>query len=169
MSTRILTAHRKGPGGNCGSELHTFPNTDVPIKLLRIFLGLAAITWLAAVPAVFMTWDAAAAAMEGFGARPIEYDKMLDYWLRMASCAFALIGCLYLLPTFNPPKFQAFIPWLGLLALIEGIVLLVHGLRLHLSPWPLYGDVAACLVSGTGILASWKTSQTQFGTQTHGR
>ena len=108
----------------------------MPLKLLRIFLALAAVTWLAALPAVFMSWNAATTAMEGFGAKPVEYDKMLDYGLRMASCAFALIGCLYLLPTINPRKFREFIPWLGLLALTEGIVLLTHGLRLHLGPWP---------------------------------
>ena len=83
------------------------------LRALRLFLGLAAVTWLAAVPGVFLSWNTAIAAMEGFGARPIEYDKMLDYWLRMASGAFGLIGCLYLLPTIRPRRFQEFVPWLG--------------------------------------------------------
>jgi hypothetical protein len=131
-------------------------------KGLRIFLGLATVTWLAALPGVFLSWDAAATAMEGLGARSIRYDKMLDYWLRMASGAFGLIGCLYMLPTIHPRRFREFIPWLGLLSLAEGVLLLVHGLRLSLGPWPFYGDVAACFVSGFGILFGWKGSRTEL-------
>lgn len=125
------------------------------LRALRLFLGLAAVTWGAAMPGVFLSWDTATTAMQGFGAGPVTYDKMLDYWLRMASAAFGLIGCLYLLPTVRPQRFWELIPWLGLLAVVEGSVLIVHGVRLGLHPWPFYGDVAACLVSGVGILACW--------------
>ena len=139
---------------------------EMHLKLLRVFLGQAAITWGAAIPGVFLSWDAAAAAMEGFGAGEVEHDKMLDYWLRMASAAFGLIGCLYLLPAIRPVKFREFIPWLGLLALAEGLVLTVHGIRLGLGPWPFYGDVAACLVSGVGILACWRLARAELYQET---
>ena len=132
------------------------------LKLLRAFLGLAAVTWGAAVPAVFMTWDAARAAMEGLGAKALEYDRMLDYWLRMAAGAFSLIGCLYLLQMIQPRRFRAVIPWFGAFAVAEGLVLLVHGVRLSLSPWPFYGDVAACFVSGVGILTCWRGARPEL-------
>ena len=127
--------------------------------LLRVFLALAALTWGAAIPGIFLSWDAATAAMEGFGAGPLAYDKMMDYWLRMASGAFGLIGCLYLLPAIRPHRFREVIPWLGLFALVEGVVLMVHGFRLGLRPWPFHGDVTACLVSGGGILWCWNSWQ----------
>lgn len=133
---------------------HSF-DTEIKLRLLRIFLGLAAVTWGAATPGVFLSWDAATAAMEGLGAKALEYDKMLDYWLRMAAGGFGLIGCLYLLPAIQPRRFQEFIPWLGLLAIVEGVILLFHGLRLALDPWPFLGDVAACLVAACGILFCW--------------
>jgi len=41
---------------------------------------------------------------------------------------------------------------LGALMLLEGVILLAHGLRLGLGPFPFYGDVSACLILGTGIL-----------------
>lgn len=132
------------------------------LKGLRLFLALATITWAAAVPGVFLSWSAASTAMEGLGAGPLAYDKMLDYWLRMASGAFGLIGCLYLLPTIKPRRFREFIPWLGLLGLVEGVILIVHGLRLGLRPWPFYGDVAACLVSGGGILSCWRGARAEL-------
>jgi hypothetical protein len=86
------------------------------------------------------------------GAHPIAYDRMLDYWLRMASGAFALIGGWYLVLMIWPQKFHAAIPWFGGLMLVEGLILLVHGLRLSLPPFPFYGDITACFLDGDGIL-----------------
>lgn len=131
----------------------------ISLKLLRAFLGLSAATWGAAVFGIFLGWDTAAAAMEGMGADPIAYDRMLDYWLRMASGAFALIGALYLLLMFQPKRYREMIPWFGIFALVEGVVLLVHGLRLSLPPMPFYGDVAACFAGGIGILICWRRSK----------
>ncbi len=90
--------------------------------------------------------------LQGLGAKPIAYDPMLDYWLRMASGAFALVGVWFLVMTVWPRKFYAAIPWFGAFMLVEGLILLVHGLRLSLPPSPLYGDVSACLLGGAGIL-----------------
>ena len=55
------------------------------LKALRVFPGLAAVTWGAAVPGVFLSWDVVTTALEGFGAGPIAHDKMLDHWLHMAA------------------------------------------------------------------------------------
>ena len=122
------------------------------LRLLRMFLGLAAFTWGIAVVGVFLSWPTAAHALEELGAQPIAYDRMLDYWLRMAAGAFALIGCWFLVLTIWPRRFHTAIPWFGGLMLVEGSILLVHGLRLSLPPFPFYGDAAACLMGGGAIL-----------------
>ena len=97
-----------------------------------------------------MSWSAADQALEGLGAQPIAYDRMLDYWLRMASGAFALVGCWYLVMMMIwPRKHYAAIPWFGALMMVEGLILLVrHGLRLSLPPLPFYADTTACLAGG---------------------
>jgi hypothetical protein len=51
-----------------------------------------------------------------------------------------------------PRKFHAAIPWFGGLMLAEGVILLVHGLRLSLPPFPFDADTSACLVGGGAIL-----------------
>jgi hypothetical protein len=122
------------------------------LRLLRLFLGFAAFAWGVSVVGVFLSWAAAAQALEGLGAQPIAYDRMLDYWLRMAAGAFALIGCWYLVLMIWPQKFHVAIPWFGGLMLIEGVILLVHGFRLSLPPFPFYADTAACFVGGGAIL-----------------
>ena len=125
------------------------------LNLLRAVLGLGAATWGAALVGVFLSWELTENALEGLGASPLAYDRMVDYWLRMASGAFGLIGGLYLLLALWPRRYREMIPWFGWFSLIEGIILGVHGLRLALPPWPFYGDVAACLLAGAGILMSW--------------
>ena len=125
---------------------------NMGLRILRILLGFAALAWGVSLVGVFLSWPAAASALEGLGAKPITYDPMLDYWLRMASGAFALIGCWYLVLMIWPRRFAPAIPWFGILMLAEGCVLLFHGIRLSLPPFPFYGDTAACFVGGGGIL-----------------
>jgi hypothetical protein len=122
------------------------------LRLLRLLLGAAAAVWGVSLFGVFLTWSAAAEALQGLGAQPIRYDPMMDYWLRMASGAFGLVGCWYLILMIRPRKFSGTIPWFGMLMLVEGVILLVHGMRLSLPPFPFYGDTAACFLLGGGIL-----------------
>jgi hypothetical protein len=128
----------------------------MPLRLLRLFLGFSAFAWGISAVGVFVSWSEAEKLLEGLGAKPIPYDPMLDYWLRMAAGAFALVGGWYLVLAIWPRKFAAAIPWFGLLMLMEGVILLVHGLRLSLPPFPFYGDVSACFVGGAGILVCSK-------------
>src|SRR5215475_12125992 len=95
------------------------------LRLLRLVLGFAALTWGISIVGVFLSWSAAANALQGLGAQPIAYDRMLDYWLRMAAGAFGLIGCWYFVLMIWPQRFHAAIPWFGGLMLVEGVILLV--------------------------------------------
>jgi FtsH-binding integral membrane protein len=83
------------------------------LRLLRLFLGFSAFAWGISVVGVLLSWSAAEQALQGLGARPIAYDPMLDYWLRMAAGAFALVGGLFLLLMIQPVKYRMIIPWFG--------------------------------------------------------
>jgi hypothetical protein len=135
-----------------------FLNNSTRLRLLRIVLLFAAFAWGVSAFGVFSTWDSAAQALQGMGAKPIAYDRMLDYWLRMASGAFTLVGVGYLLLAINPRKYALLLPWSGWLMVIEGIVLAGHGFRLGLPPFPFYGDIAACFAGGAAILALQKSA-----------
>lgn len=124
----------------------------VRFRLLRLVLCFCALVWGVSAFGVFLKWKTAAALLQGLGAKPIAYDPMLDYWLRMASGAFALVGTGYLLLAIFPRKFAAILAWFGWIMVVEGVVLLVHGLRLGLAPFPFVGDVSASLAGGFGIL-----------------
>lgn len=126
-------------------------------RLLRVALVFSAFVWGVSAFGVFLKWDAAAAALQGMGAKPIAYDPMLDYWLRMAAGAFTLVGTGYLLLAIFPRKYAVMLPWFGWIMIIEGIILLSHGLRLGLGPFPMVGDVAASFGGGIGILTLRKS------------
>jgi hypothetical protein len=76
---------------------------------------------------------------------------MLDYWLRMAAGVSTAIGLFFFVLALNPKRFAAVIPLAGLFLIAEGLILLVHGLRLGLEPLPFYVDVGFCLATGAGI------------------
>lgn len=122
------------------------------LRLLRLTLVFSALAWGVSLFGVFASWPAAEAVFQELGARNISYDPMLDYWLRMAAGLFSLVGALFLLLALRPLQHRAIIPWFGGLMLVEGFVLLVHGLRLRLSPIPFVADTLACLGAGAAIL-----------------
>ena len=148
----VRAGNRKFPTRWIFDFLSDSTKNFMQLRLLRLFLGFSAFAWGISAVGVFVSWPEADKLLEGLGARPIAYDPMLDYWLRMAAGAFALVGGWYLILTIWPRKFRAAIPWFGALMLVEGLILLVHGMRLSLPPFPFYGDVSACFVGGTGIL-----------------
>jgi hypothetical protein len=143
-------------------ECHPLPNirlkhsvtmqTSLGLRLLKMFLAFAAVAWGVSVFGVFLSWSKASQLLQGLGAKPIAYDPMLDYWLRMVSGAFFLVGVLYLVLMWHPQKYQNIIPSFGWLMIAEGVVLLAHGVRLSLPPLPFYADTAACLLDGAGIV-----------------
>ena len=130
------------------------------LRLLRLFLGFSAAAWGVSIVGIFLSWSTAAQALEGLGAQNLAYNQMLDYWLRMASGAFGLVGCWYLILMIWPHRYSVAIPWFGVLMIAEGLILLVHGIRLSLPPLPFYGDTAACFLGGGGILAFCRHAKT---------
>ena len=128
-------------------------SVSIRFGILRWLLGFSALVWGVSIYGVFASWQAASQALHGLGAQSIPEDRMLDYWLRMVSGVFTLVGAWYLVLMMYPKKYSSAIPWFGWLMIAEGLILLVHGARLSLPPFPFYGDVAACLLGGGGIVA----------------
>jgi hypothetical protein len=121
------------------------------LRLLRFLLLTSALAWAVSVFAVVLPWPMAVMALQGLGAGEIPADPMLDYWLRMAAGAFTGVGIFFLALAIWPARFANIIGLAGILMFGEGLVLLVHGLRLGLGPVPFYADTAFCLVAGVGI------------------
>jgi hypothetical protein len=121
------------------------------LRLLRLLLLAAAFAWAASVIGILLPWPMAVTTLQGLGAGDIPADPMLDYWLRMAAGVFTGVGVFFLALAIWPARFASVMGLAGGLMFAEGIVLLVHGLRLGLRPFPFYGDAGFCLLAGGGI------------------
>lgn len=120
-------------------------------RLLKLLLFASAFGWAISVVGIMFPWSTVIIGLNGLGAGAIPHDPMLDYWLRMTAGAFTGIGIFFLVIAINTHRFSNVIGLAGLLQFTEGIVLLVHGLRLGLPPFPFYGDTSFCLLVGACI------------------
>jgi hypothetical protein len=121
-------------------------------RLLKLVVAVAASGWGIAILGVWLPWRVVAAGLHGLGAGPLPADPMLDYWLRMAGGAFAMIGAMFAAVLISPRKYGVVLPLLAWLCIAEGMVLLVSGLRLGLPPFPFWADTGFCVGVGVGIL-----------------
>ena len=120
----------------------------------RIFLLAGAIGWGVSILGVLLPWSVMDIVLQNMGAASPITDVQVQYWFRMATTAWSIIGFLYLIVLLKPQKYNNLIPLLAWGTVFEGIVLLIHGLYLNLPLFPFAGDVGFCLIVGGGLLLS---------------
>ena len=120
----------------------------------RIFLLAGVIGWGVSILGVLLPWGVMDVILQNMGASAPVTDAQVQYWFRMATGAWSIIGLLYLIVLLKPQKYNNLIPLLAWGTLFEGIVLLIHGVYLHLPIFPFAGDVGFCLIVGGGLLLS---------------
>ena len=120
----------------------------------RIFLLAGALGWGVSILGVLLPWSVMDIVLQNMGAASPIADVQVQYWFRMATGAWSIIGFLYLMVLLKPQKYDNLIPLLAWGTIFEGIVLLIHGLYLNLPIFPFSGDVGFCLIVGCGLLLS---------------
>ena len=120
----------------------------------RIFLLAGAIGWGVSILGVLLPWSVMDIVLQNMGATAPITDGQVQYWFRMATGAWSIIGFLYLMVLLKPQKYNNLIPLLAWGTVFEGIVLLIHSLYLNLPIFPFAGDVGFCLIVGGGLMLS---------------
>ena len=124
-------------------------------RALRVVLFLVSLTGLFAIMFPFLPWKDFITICSWFGITdlPAEpstpYTEYLFYTMFGAS---ALFGYLYLIAAINPDKYSNIIPILGYALIFIGFIVLYHGIRLKLPPWPYFADPFICFVFGPSIV-----------------
>jgi hypothetical protein len=132
------------------------PTTRVWLNLLQFGLLMSTAGWGISFYFTFVSWDAAAHQLQVMGAEAIQYQPLLDYWLRMASVVFGCIGLGSFLACARPHHFLGFIQFLGPFHWVVGTTLAVAAYRNHLTPkqhHTFIADITFCFLTGTLILA----------------
>lgn len=120
----------------------------------RIFLLAGTIGWGIALLGVLLPWNLMDRILQNMGAATSITDPQVQYWFRMATGGWSVIGLIFLAVLLKPEKYKNLIPLLGIGSIFEGIALLIHGMILHLPWFPFAGDVGFCLIVGIGLLIS---------------
>ena len=121
-------------------------------KIQNLFLAAGAIGWGISILGVFLPWRVMNIVLQNMGAAAPVTDPQLQYWFRMATGAWSVIGFLFLMALLFPAKYRNLVPLLAVGTLFEGVVLLLHGMFLDLPLFPFAGDVGFCLIVGGGLL-----------------
>jgi hypothetical protein len=130
------------------------PTTKGWLRILQIGLLFSSMGWGISFYFTFATWDSASDQLYLMGAGTIEYNPLLDYWLRMASAAFGCIGIASILACFRPTFFRGLILLLGPFHAFVGAVLVVSAMRNHLNTesHPTFvADITFCFVTAALI------------------
>jgi hypothetical protein len=123
------------------------------LNFLRLLLLGAGLGWGLTIVGAFLPWDWATEHLEKFGGSgEIPNDVMLNYWMRMASGAFGIVGAFFLLAAWKPFLYKEIIPILAYGSILEGAILLFYGLKFELPIFPFGPDVAIALIPGIGVM-----------------
>lgn len=125
------------------------------LRTLQLGLLLSSIGWGISFLFTFSSWDSASDQLYMMGADKIEYQPLLDYWLRMASAAFGCIGIASALACARPLYFQGLILLLGPFHAFMGIVLTAAAFsnKLNTESHPTFtADITFCFVTSLLII-----------------
>ena len=130
--------------------------------ILRINLVFVSLTGIFAAFVLVCPWSQAVAIYRLIGIDlPTQIEHpYLEYLTYMAAALSVMVGCLYLMAGVWPDKYSNLITFLGWSLLFIGVVVLFHGIRLKLPPWPFYPDPIISFVCGTLILVFRRSATT---------
>ena len=126
-------------------------------KLLKFALLLGSVGWGISFYFTFTSWENSTNQLYQMGATPIQYQPLLDYWLKMASSLFGGVGIIFFICYRNPAKYKTTIPLLCYPSILVGVVILSSALlnKLTLSIHPTYpADITFCFLVGISIIYS---------------
>jgi len=136
------------------------------LRTLQLGLLLSSIGWGISFLFTFSTWDSAADQLRVMGADQIEYQPLLDYWLRMASAAFGCIGIASALACISPRSYQGLIFLLGPFHVFMGIVLTAAATsnKLNTESHPTFvADITFCFVTAILIIVPLAVTRLRKG------
>jgi hypothetical protein len=131
------------------------PSCKVLLRALQIGLIFSSMGWGISFIFTFSSWDSASDQLYLMGAERIEYQPLLDYWLKMASAAFGCIGIGSALACMRPVLFQGFILFLGPFHLFVGSVLVASASinQLNTESHPTFvADITFCFITAFLIM-----------------
>lgn len=122
------------------------------MKSLKIALWLAAIGCLAAVPFIALPWSVLEKIILWFGVGPISDNQLVMYFLRVSCGVYGLIGIFFIILAKNPLAYGPMLNFGAYGLIIFGLLSLIVGVGLDISPKVYTGDFLSGLILGIVII-----------------
>ncbi|MEM7011219.1 MAG: hypothetical protein AAF585_07015 [Verrucomicrobiota bacterium] len=101
------------------------PRSTGWLRILQLGLAMSGAGWGISFCFTFSSWTTGSAILAQMGAGQLDYDPMLNYWLKMASAAFGCIGIASGLACIWPVAFEKLVYLLGPFHAFLGVVLAI--------------------------------------------
>lgn len=147
------TQNQKSPLNH--QQDNIIPRGKIWLRTLQIGLLFSSLGWGVSFIFTFSNWESASEQLFLMGAGRIEYNPLLDYWLKMTSAAFGCIGIGSALACFRPVFFQGLILLLGPFHLFVGSVLVASAVinQLNTESHPTFvADITFCFMTALLII-----------------
>ena len=132
------------------------------MKILKIALWVTGIGCLVAVPFIFFPWHAIETIGSCFGIESLPNTPISIYFFKVVFGIFGLIGVFFIILAKNPLKYGAMLNLGSIGLILYGLLALILGLCIGLTPFVYIGDGLAGLVLGIVIfIFSSKARQSQ--------
>lgn len=131
---------------------YLFTKGRVTMKSLKVTLWITAIGCLVAVPFIVLPWSVLEKIVLWFGIGSISNDPFVMYLLRVSCGVYGLIGVYFIILAKNPLNYG---PMLNIGAyglVLFGLLSLIMGVGLGISPKAYTGDFLSGLVLGVSII-----------------
>ena len=131
------------------------PTGKYSLNVLRLGLILSTIGWGITLLFTVSTWHSAADYMYAMGAGQVDYNPLMDYWMRMASVVMGCIGIASFMAARKPDFYAPVIYLLGPFNYIVGITLIFAAINNELTPdkHPTFiPDIVFCFMTGSLII-----------------
>jgi len=125
------------------------------MKTLKVVLVVMGVLFLVSAPGTVLPWSSVVgwAAIWGLQAPPDH--PLVDYFVRMASLAFALIGIFLLVLATDPLRYRPMLVLTVCGCFAVAVVALAAGRLAEMPALWYLGDAVGCVVAAVLILAFW--------------
>jgi hypothetical protein len=131
------------------------------MRALKICLWIAGISCLLSVFGMFLPISTCESIAKYFGIESLHLpgSPLFEYVVRVTSAMAVAMGVFFVILALHPMKYGVMVPFSGLAAVFLGVVCLITGIAVGMSPLWFLGDSLSCYVLGTLIVVFWRQAK----------
>ena len=133
------------------------------MRQLKICLWIIGVLCLLSVFGLVISLSSIESIATKFGSPQFPDAPLFGYAVKVMFGTYFAIGLFYIILALSPMRYGVLVPFSGLAAILVGVVCLMSGIKLGLSPLVYLIDTFFCLLFGVLIVVFWLRGRAQEG------